>query len=325
MGILLNKSKNFIINGAMDYWQRGTSFSGSTSTAYASDRFRIEGSGTSTQFTSVRSVDVPSSEFPYSLQSSKTNTSNSSMAIAQRIERELLRPLFGKSVTLSLWYKGTAGRIGFVFIMTPTSATPDGWPATRTVNETVFLSQNITFDGTWQKISITFTMDASTQNGIAPAIQLNGSTAEDILRTTGWQLEEGVSASNFERAGGDIINELQLCQRYFEKSYNLNNPVGSTAGLGGGSGMRNLITSISSTAIYEANTEFKIRKRAIPVVTFYGPSTGTPNRIVTSGAVEHTVSSVNTTNESNTGYPSVTVSVASNIQLFIAWAADAEL
>jgi hypothetical protein len=80
---------------------------------------------------------------------------------------------------------------------------------------------------------------------------------------TGVQLEVGSVATPFERR--PFGAELALCQRYFEKSYNMSVAPGAASG---GSGSIS-ITCCGNTNRAFGNAVFKISKRADPTVTFY--------------------------------------------------------
>jgi len=80
---------------------------------------------------------------------------------------------------------------------------------------------------------------------------------------TGVQLEKGSTATSFDyRPYG---TELALCQRYFEKSYNMSVVPGAASG---GSGSLS-ITCCGNTNRAFGNAVFKVSKRSDPTVTFY--------------------------------------------------------
>ena len=58
--------RNTIINGAMDMWQRGTSFAAIAANKYSADRFAYSKSGAMVH-TITQEPDVPTSEYNYSI------------------------------------------------------------------------------------------------------------------------------------------------------------------------------------------------------------------------------------------------------------------
>jgi hypothetical protein len=71
--------KNVIINGNMDVWQRGTSFTGVTGAQFGADRFEFVMNGPSAVVTVNRGTSVPSGKFGYSFRVTPT-TADSSIA-----------------------------------------------------------------------------------------------------------------------------------------------------------------------------------------------------------------------------------------------------
>jgi hypothetical protein len=91
---------------------------------------------------------------------------------------------------------------------------------------------------------------------------------------TGVQLEVGTQATSFEyRPFG---TELQLCQRYFEKTYPTNTALGNTSAGAG----RGLVTARTTQNGYGFGMiNHIVSKRATPTITFYSPFVGTLGQI----------------------------------------------
>lgn len=246
MGILLNKSKNYVINGAMDYWQRGISFAAIANGTYSADRFVYGKVGTMVHTLSQDTTTVPTIAqsgfvFSSSLRLALTTPqaslgSTDSFGIGHKVEGILAANLSGKTCTISFWIQATLP--GTYAFSIRNAAFDRSFVKSFTVNAA----------NTWEKKSITFTHDSSGAWNYSTGIGLNlnwtfacgssyqagdniwssgnfigvtgmsnGAAAGNTnFRIAGVQLEEGVSASNFERAGGILPQELQLCQRYFQ-------------------------------------------------------------------------------------------------------------
>jgi len=80
---------------------------------------------------------------------------------------------------------------------------------------------------------------------------------------TGVQLEKGSTASPFEYR--DYGRELQLCQRYYEKSYDIDTVPGSSTN----NGLTKLISFVYGSVYYPGTIVFKQTKRAVPTMSFW--------------------------------------------------------
>lgn len=93
------------------------------------------------------------------------------------------------------------------------------------------------------------------------------STDAATFYITGVQLEVGSFATTFDRRPFAI--ELELCQRYYEKSYNVGTLTGSSTLVGTTLGI-----AVGTTYVAGVSNAFKVVKRTTPTVTLFG-QTGT--------------------------------------------------
>jgi len=196
--------KNFFINGGMDIWQRGTSFTGGQFTA---DRWTLAAnSGT---LTASRSTDVPSNlgfSYSYSMGGTGLNTQ-----IYTRLESLQSARFAGQTVTYSVYAKSTAGSSPLSYVGIYPTATDDWSGSNVTDIQGNFIA---TPAGAWTRYSVTFTVNALATRGYDLRIYRNGTETSTTL-LTGIQLEIGSVATPFSRAGGNIQGELAACQRYY--------------------------------------------------------------------------------------------------------------
>jgi len=198
--------KNRIINGAMQVWQRGTSYSGNpslTNVAYGSaDRWCFYSSST---MATSQSSSVPSG-FQYSLkvQRPASATTTNALYAFQVVETNNMVDLANQSVTLSFWAKAGAnfsasGNILNVFVNTGTVA--DQGSAIGLGGWTGFASPI----STTQAITTTWTRYTFTGTVASNALELDvgmyftptgTAGADDSIYITGVQLEVGSTASN---------------------------------------------------------------------------------------------------------------------------------
>jgi len=199
--------KNRIINGAMNVWQRGTSFaSGITTTTYTADRFFVYAGGASV---AVAQVSGPTG-YTYALRVTGA-ASNTSTAIYQRIEANNCADLSGASVTIQANISTSASvSVSWVLQYAPSS---DNWSTSPTTISS----------GTWSTTSTPTVFSATVNslpsgalNGLQLIISPNnlGAFTSGTITVTGVQLEKGSTATSFDyRPYG---TELALCQRYYE-------------------------------------------------------------------------------------------------------------
>lgn len=202
-------SPNYIINGAFDIWQRGTSF---TTSVYTADRWTATISGTCTH--SQESTVVPDgARYAYKW---VTGASSSYGQIRQFIETATVVALRGKTVTASAYVKvsaGFTGNIGFEIYSSSTTDTVSGFSGSN-ISQTA----TTTSSTSWTRITSTFVVPTNAVGlyiGIVPsAVQASGVT----VYIGNIQLEEGAVATDFRRNAPSIAGELAACQRYYYRA-----------------------------------------------------------------------------------------------------------
>ena len=96
--------KNFIINGSMDIWQRGTSAAMTSSLFYIADRWEsFRGAYQVGMTVSRQSSGLPGFQYCARVQRNSGITTTGTMYHAQALETINSIPLQGKAVTLSFW------------------------------------------------------------------------------------------------------------------------------------------------------------------------------------------------------------------------------
>ena len=273
-GTVQNQSsfKNIIINGDMSLAQRATSTSSITGNGYHTiDRFNTINTTLGT-WTQSQSTDVPTGQgFATSLKMDCTTADASPAAgdrldIQQKFEGQNLQYLkkgtsSAQSTTLSFWVKSNKTGTYIVELFDSDN--------TRQISQAYTISSS----NTWEKKTLTFAGDTSGAlgNDNGNSLQVSwflavGSTYSSGTLSTTWtsntnanravgqvnladstsnewyvtgvQLEAGTTASEFEFL--PFAANLTRCQRYFQKSYDVNvNPATSTSvgeqTIGGGS------------------------------------------------------------------------------------------
>lgn len=290
--------RNYLINGNFDFWQRGASFVSPSGANYTADRWVAteNGSGTATL---SRSTDTPNNKSTYSFlwecTASAALTSNDTYIIEQRIEGYNFQSLLDRTFTVSFWVKtNKPGTYSVSFV----NAGRDRAYTTEFV---------VTSPSTWEEKFITVTHDSAgtwdTTNGVGLRVifglgtgsnfstsnldqwesaDVRGSAnSENIQDTVGnqffltqAQMVEGAEALPFRRAGRSIGEELILCERYYEKSYDVDIAPGSVSASG-------IIDrrQVDANTTFFTGVEFRTRKRALPAVVTYARQSSSPNTV----------------------------------------------
>jgi len=205
--------KNKVINGAFDWWQRGTSF---TASSYTADRFRlIVGNSTtvSQQTFTPGTAPVAGYEGQYFLRLART-TSTTSDYITQKIEN--VQTFAGQTVTLSFWAKADASStVTSVYLEQNFGSGGSGAVATGGNSPALTTS--------WTRFSYTYSIPSISGKTIGTSSFLDlvwnfgsamGNRTIDIW---GVQVEAGSVATSFTTATGTLQGELAACYRYFQK------------------------------------------------------------------------------------------------------------
>jgi hypothetical protein len=216
--------KNRLINGGMDIWQRGTTFSLLSSYAYGSaDRWLMAFGGVASNNGIGNQVASGLTGFQYALKIGRNSgvTSNGQLIAVQALETVNSIPLAGQTVTLSFYAKaganfsgnayGGVGAIVYTGTGTDQAASSIGsWTGSASP-----ISGTQTVTTSWVRYSFTGTISSTaTQVGVFLYYNTSGTAgADDNLYITGVQLEVGSTATPFERR---LYNqELANCQRYY--------------------------------------------------------------------------------------------------------------
>lgn len=216
--------KNYFINGAMDFFQRSTASVtiGASIGFQTCDRFSVgynTGGGITSQ-TTGRSTVVPDVNTQYSLRmSANAPTSAGSLVWRQRIESKDSIDLAGKNISISFWVRSESASRATVNISIPTAL--DNYTSIVAVGTT--LTQTLTVGTTWQLVTFeNIAIPASANLGLQVAFGLDTFSITGSIKdhyVTNLMLNNNSSANiDFARAGRNVAEELQLCQRYFCKS-----------------------------------------------------------------------------------------------------------
>jgi hypothetical protein len=292
------KVQNVIINGAMNIDQRNekTAVAITATGSYISDRFAWWFSGVG-RVTGQTIADAPSlltSQFVYSASAQVTTIDNSIAAgdyytFQYGIEGFDSQPLINNTFTVSFYVRATLpGTYCFAiqnsgattsYIQEYTVAVADTWQFVSLVIPSGLPSASFTSLTNSFNAYLIWTIAAGNTgtanvwtgtNAYCTTNQVNGmGTLSNIFRITGVQLYVGSSTPSWEsRPFGE---ELQLCQRYYQKSFNIGVVPAQNAGTAGAKG---LVQSVGAAVSMNGNhIQLPTTMRATPTAwTFYNTS-----------------------------------------------------
>lgn len=127
---------------------------------------------------------------------------------------------------------------------------------------------------------------------------------------------------DFSRAGGDYPGELMLCQRYFEKSYRIGQPVGAAGDFQGAARVR-ATGAVNSTTLFFPMAFNTPKRSTLPLILIYNPSSGALGAYNDSTAANVSSGASTRSNFQWTWRTNVTVTVNSLYSFH--WTSDAEL
>jgi hypothetical protein len=211
-----NTGQNAIINGAFDFWQRGTSVNAGVFT-YISDRWATVATHSGGTVNYSRQLFTPGTSpvagVPNFLRMTATSpTGASANTLYQRIED--VNSFAGSIITFSFYARADAARTVNLNIVQDF-----GTGGSSQVGAT---GTAITVTTTMQRFSYTVAIPSiigktvGANSFLLMEFQFPVNTTSTI-EMTGVQVESGSLATPFKRAGGTIQAELAACQRYYQR------------------------------------------------------------------------------------------------------------
>jgi hypothetical protein len=339
--------RNRIINGGMTIDQRnaGASVTPADNT-YTLDRWQASQT-VSSKFSVQQSSNVPagfSNSMLITSLSAYSVASGEVFAMAQQIEGYNVADLNwgtanAKTITLSFWVRSSL------------TGTFGGALANSNVTRSYPFSYTISAANTWEYKTVTIAGDTSgtwqttTSTGIRVWVGLGvgssysgtaGAWAGSDFRSTtgatsvvgtngatfyitGVQLEVGSTATSFDyRPYG---TELQLCQRYYQNTYNTGVAVGSVSSLGV------IYRTLDATQSYASlQWQLPVKMRATPTTTYYSPFSGTSGKMgYNPGSVDVTTSSAGVDGMQNVATIINGISIGQSYGLYLHLTCSAEL
>jgi len=283
---------NYLLNGGMEIWQRGTSgLAGATSATvgYTADRWQAYRTGFAAGLTASRATGGPTgARYALRIQRDSGNTSTAAMQVYQTLETAQAINLAGRQVTFSVYIRKGADFTGTITMRVIYGTGTDERITSTFVGQTTLISQTKTLTTGWVQHFVTGTLP-STASEIAVGFQyLNTAAtagANDYFEYSLAQLEIGTTPSPFAMNSGNIEGELSSCQRYYQR-HGLVNGAFLAIGYGSGTTTTNTFWSISPamriapTSVGFTNVELVDGAGGIIAVTGLALHNPTPTRAI---------------------------------------------
>ena len=302
--------RNRIINGSMGIDQRNAGASQTITAAalaYTVDRWYAycTGANVTGQRVTSSGTTVSPSQYAYQFTGAASVTA---IGFAQRIEAVNSYDLAGSTATLSVNLSNSV--LTTVTWTAYYANTTDTFGTLASPTVTQIATGTFTVTSTLTRYSTNISIPSAATTGIQILFTVGAQTSGTWV-IGNVQLEAGSVATPFERR--QITNEIVLCERYFQTSYDFGNAPGST-----GSGSNGAPSHVvEATANYPSiQIIFRTRMRVQPTMTIYSPNTGASGKIYSSNASTDVAGVVGTNGQSGatTYVNNTTIAVAFLIQ-----------
>lgn len=282
--------KNYAINGAFDFWQRGTTMSfGNSVRKYVADRWYAHVATGATNLGDFDRITSGLDGFKYCARITATSTGLDDRVLIQEIDRDMWRTArlpsaVSRSIVVRFWARIGSGFNGTlrVGIVQANGAATDNENIISGYTGGVTTAENALSGLTtsWQQFVFDFDKNAtSLQGALRFRHTPTSAAASNYFEITGVQLAIVPLISTpgayteyrpFAYAGGTYEGEFALCQRYYEKSYELDTAAGAVTSVGAS------IMNFSTTGLqlFTPEITYKVEKRVVGTRTFYSPNTG---------------------------------------------------
>lgn len=259
--------KNYCINGAFNFWQRG--LTRATVNDYGPDRWYMYG-GPNVTFSRVSS-GLTDTQFAARLQRDNgTAATGQNAALGQSLEGDEVVQLRGGKVTVQFKYRTGSGITGDLQLDI-TSSTTVNQRANIIFSETSLLSEALPASTNFTTVTRVVDLP-STELGFSVHFR-NSSTstagADDYVDIAEVLIiKDAAAPSEFVRHGGNFEAELAACQRFYQKSYELDTAPLSATTVGA------IYARYAGASNLSTWHSFPVEMRALPTFRNINPITG---------------------------------------------------
>lgn len=331
--LTIDDSTNWLMNGGFNLAQRqapGTLTTISDS-AYGPDRWKTTRENADLQYIRQDASSESGLVSPYYGQFRKI-TNAGKFLICQPLEYLDTLKFRGKSVNFQLQMKASSSKtIKTAIVELQSGGTAntipslvsswnaDGTDPTLGTNlATIGTPSTCSVTTSWQTFQFTGTFPASSKNLLLMVWTNADFSVNDTLSLAEAGLYFGTTIRSW--VPRHISQEIALCQRYYEKSYNLDVAPGTASNYLG------VHYFVASSTKFDETIEFKVRKRAAPTITVYSPATGTSDAVRNvTGVTDLTTIDENSNNGESSFLAYKASGVTDGSEYAFQWVASAEL
>jgi hypothetical protein len=261
---------NRLINGGMQIAQRGAVNCSNGSYFGGCDRYIVQTSATGVSAGQVQQAANANMASGFSQQiAGLTTTGTSTIGIKQRLESTAVADFNNKTITISgKAYQNTGASINISVGILKANALNDFTGVTQIGSyQTVSIPNNAV-----TPFSVSFALGATdATNGLQTDFLFSAISA---VTTKNFEFGElDIRVGSIAPAFPEIVPialELQRCQRFYEKSFDLATKPAQNAGLS--TGQTYFVGGVAGATTLMLYQAFKVRKRASPTITLYNPA-----------------------------------------------------
>jgi hypothetical protein len=270
-------ARNYLINSAFDFWQRfGASPSqtvANTVSTYVADRWYIKNTlGTNGIITGSQVAGTTNGSkwgLSVKITTAPTAAQVNGTELYQALENIDSLNFYGQTASFGILVKalGNVTQVGVQFYYKTTEAKVDtsiGSEVLTTVNSSTFVSCST--------LGQAIGTSQTTAGVIGVRVRITGVSSGNLYAlNNGFIVEQGQinlgsTLGTWQRAGNTNSEELRMCQRFYQKSYDLLVAPGTASNFNGLVFTNGGVTTSASHAV---NSFFKVSLRAAPTATSY--------------------------------------------------------
>ena len=209
-------SRNAVINGGFDVWQRGTTFNAISNTNFCADRWWVVTDATGTVNITQQAISSQGLGFTNCLRAERS-AGTARWVVGTNLETSVVNRFKGKTVVMSFYVRKGSAFTANLDIVFGTKSTEARFGSNVDVTATTIANASINTT-TFTRFTTTLAIPSGTAGlgfSVEFAAASQAGAANAFFEITGVQLEVGAVATPFEFE--DYGTTLSKCERYYQK------------------------------------------------------------------------------------------------------------